>query len=177
MKEEKIKEAFSKIKQDVENLRKEISDIKNTKNHEKEIIVAASGYFDPIHRGHIEYLKKSKELGDKLIVIVNSDEQTINKKGYVFMSQPDRMSVVKSLEFVDEVMSSIDRDKSVCESLKFLNPDIFAKGGDRTKKEIPEAKICKDCGIKIIDGLGKKIQSSSELIRKLKPDKKQVKQK
>lgn len=167
MQKEKIKEAFLKIKEDIENLKKEISEIKNkSEEKNKEIIVAASGYFDPIHKGHVEYLKKARELGGRLIVIVNSDEQTINKKGYVFMPQSDRMAIVKSLKFVDEVMLSIDRDGSVCESLRLLNPDIFAKGGDRTKQEIPESKICRELGIKIIDGLGKKIQSSSELVKK-----------
>lgn len=174
MEEKKVKQAFLKIKQDIADLKKEISGIKNNKDNkkEKEIIIAASGFFDPIHRGHIEYLQKAKELGGKLIVIVDSDEQTIKKKGYVFMPQTDRISIVKSLKFVDEAMLSIDRDISVCESLRFLNPDIFAKGGDRTSKEIPEAEVCRECNIKIIDRLGKKIQSSSELVKKSKKLKK-----
>jgi len=167
MEERKIKQAFLKIKEDIEKLRKEFSDLKSIKKDtEKETIIAASGFFDPIHRGHIEYLKKAKELGGKLIVILDSDEQTIKKKGYVLVPQADRMAIIKSLGFVDEVVLSIDRDKSVCESLRLLKPDIFAKGGDRTSKEIPEAKICKEYNIKILDGLGKKLQSSSELVKK-----------
>ena len=179
MKENRIREAFLKIKEDIESLKKEISSIKNKTEEKKvkEVVVAASGYFDPIHRGHIEYLNKAKEICDKLVVIVNSDEQALMKKNYVFMPQTDRMAVVKSLRFVDEVMLSIDRDLSVCESLKFLSPDIFAKGGDRTSEEIPEAKICKENGIKIIDGLGKKIQSSSELVKKSQLNKKIKKRK
>ncbi|MFH1591927.1 MAG: adenylyltransferase/cytidyltransferase family protein [Candidatus Woesearchaeota archaeon] len=136
---------------------------------EKEkIIVAASGYFDPIHIGHIEYLREAKRLGDKLIVIVNNDKQTVLKKGYEFMPVKERVEIVKALKFVDEVFVSLDEDKSVCKSLEVVKPDIFAKGGDRFSYEIPEAKVCKKLGIKIVHGLGDKIQSSSELIEKNK---------
>ena len=126
-------------------------------------IVTTSGYFDPLHVGHIECLQLAKQLGDKLIVIINSDSQAKLKKGESFMKENDRMKIILALECVDEVFLSIDKDKSQCESLKHLKPDIFAKGGDRTSKEIPESKICKELGIKIIDGLGKKIRSSSKL--------------
>lgn len=131
-------------------------------------IVCASGYFDPLHVGHIEYLEKAKTLGDKLIVIVNNDKQAILKKGKSLMSQEERLLIVGSLKFVDGVFLSIDKDKTVCKSLEFINPNVFAKGGDRFEGEIPETKICKKLGIKIIDGLGKKIQSSSEIIKKMK---------
>ena len=124
--------------------------------------IVTSGYFDPLHVGHIECLELAKELGDELIVIVNSDYQTRLKKSKSFMSEQDRMKIVSSLKCVDKVFLSIDKDKTQCESLRYLNPDIFAKGGDRTSDEIPEAKICKEMGIKIVDGLGKKIRSSSE---------------
>ena len=126
------------------------------------IVVATSGYFDPIHVGHIECLELASQLGDKLIVIVNSDFQAKLKKGKSFMSQDDRMKIVSSLRFVDEVFLSIDKDSTQCDSLRFLKPDIFAKGGDRTAKEIPEMSVCNDLGIEIVDGLGKKIRSSSE---------------
>ena len=129
----------------------------------KEKIVVASGYFDPLHIGHIEYLKLAKKLGDKLIVIINNDEQAKIKKGRHFMSEKERAEIVKSLKPVDEIFISIDKDKTVCKSLEFLKPNIFAKGGDRHAGEIPEAKICKELEIKIIDGFGKKIQSSSSL--------------
>ncbi len=125
--------------------------------------VVTSGYFDPLHVGHLECLELAKELGDKLIVIVNSDFQAKLKKGKSFMNEKDRMKIVSALKCVDEVFLSIDKDKSQCESLKYLKPDIFAKGGDRTSDEIPEAKVCRDFNIKIIDGLGEKIRSSSEL--------------
>ena len=135
---------------------------------EKQIIVAASGYFDPIHIGHIEYLEKAKKLGTKLIVILNTDEQAILKKGYVFMPLEERKKIIESLKFVDEVFTSIDKDKSVCKSLEAIKPDIFAKGGDRTVSNIPEADICNKHHIEIIDGLGEKLQSSSELVKKIK---------
>ena len=125
--------------------------------------VVTSGYFDPLHVGHLECLELAKKLGDKLIVIVNSDFQAKLKKGKSFMNEKDRMKIVSALKCVDEVFLSIDKDKSQCESLKYLKPDIFAKGGDRTSDEIPEAKVCRDFNIKIIDGLGEKIRSSSEL--------------
>ena len=125
--------------------------------------VATSGYFDPLHVGHLECLELAKKLGDKLIVIINSDFQAKLKKGKSFMSQEDRMKIVAALKCVDEVFLSIDKDKTQCESLKYLKPDIFAKGGDRTNNEIPESKTCKEFNIKIIDGLGHKIRSSSKL--------------
>ena len=125
--------------------------------------IVTSGYFDPLHVGHLECLELAKELGDKLVVIVNSDFQAELKKGKPFMAEQDRMRIVSALRCVDEVFLSIDKDKTQCETLKYLKPDIFAKGGDRTSDEIPEAKVCKEFSIKIIDGLGKKIRSSSEL--------------
>ena len=126
-------------------------------------IVVTSGYFDPLHVGHLECLELAKQLGDKLIVIVNSDFQTKLKKGKSFMKQEDRMKIISALKCVDEVFLSIDKDKSQCESLRYLKPDIFAKGGDRMSDEIPESKVCRELGIDIVDGLGKKIRSSSEL--------------
>ena len=127
------------------------------------IVVAVSGYFDPIHVGHLEYLKLAKQLGDKLIVIVNNDKQTILKKGKSFMNEKDRMEIVSALQCVDEVFLSIDDDKSVCKSLEFLKPNIFANGGDRSLSEIPETAIIDKYSIKMVDGLGNKIRSSSKI--------------
>ena len=128
-------------------------------------VVVASGYFDPIHVGHIEYLELAKTMGDKLVVIVNNDWQATLKKGKPFMNEKDRLKIVSSLKCVDEVFLSIDKDKTVCKSLEAINPDIFAKGGDRFSDEIPESKICEKLNIDIIDGLGKKIRSSSLIIK------------
>ena len=124
--------------------------------------VAVSGYFDPIHVGHLEYLELAKKLGNKLIVIVNNNYQCALKKGKPFMDELDRVRIVKSLGMVDDVFLSIDNDKSVCKSLEELKPDIFANGGDRREQEIPEFGVCDKLGIEVIDGLGEKIRSSSE---------------
>jgi len=124
-------------------------------------IVAISGYFDPLHIGHIEYIKLAKKLGDKLFVIVNNDYQTKLKKGKSFMNESDRLEIIKSIMWVDDAILSVDKDGTVCKSIELIKPDIFANGGDRKNKEIPESKICNKLGIKIIDGLGEKIRSSS----------------
>jgi cytidyltransferase-like protein len=125
--------------------------------------VAVSGYFDPLHIGHIELFKLAKTIGDKLIVIVNNDYQAELKKGNPFMKQKERMAILENLEIIDTVVLSIDKDRTVCKTLELVRPDIFANGGDRQVGEIPETTICKNLGIKLVDGLGKKIQSSSWL--------------
>ena len=125
--------------------------------------VAVSGYFDPLHVGHLEYLKLAKSLGDYLIVIVNSNSQCKIKKGRPFMDENDRLEIVRNLKMVDEVFLSIDQDKTVCKSLEKIRPDIFANGGDRSTDEVPETVICNKYKIKMIDGLGEKIRSSSDL--------------
>ena len=125
--------------------------------------VCISGYFDPLHVGHLEYINKAKELGDYLVVIVNNNSQCKLKKGKFFMDEKDRVEIVKNLKSVDEVFLSVDKDKTVCKSLEKVKPSVFANGGDRKNYEIPESKICKQHGIKIIDGLGDKIRSSSNL--------------
>ena len=125
--------------------------------------VCISGYFDPLHVGHLEYINKAKELGDYLVVIVNNNFQCKLKKGKFFMDEKDRVEIVKNLKSVDEVFLSIDKDKTVSKSLEKLKPSVFANGGDRKNYEIPESKICKKYGIEIIDGLGDKIRSSSDL--------------
>jgi len=125
--------------------------------------VAVSGYFDPIHVGHLEYLQLAKKLGDNLIVIINNNLQAELKKGSTFMDEKDRMEIVAALRCVDEVFLSIDTDKSVCKSLERIKPDIFANGGDRSLDEIPETAVMKKYKIKMVDGLGSKIRSSSDL--------------
>jgi len=125
--------------------------------------IAISGYFDPIHVGHVEYINNAKKLGDWLVVIVNNNKQCALKKGKHFMDEKDRVLIVKNIKAVDEVFLSIDDDKTVCKSLKEVNPDVFANGGDRKNYEIPESIVCKENNIEIIDGLGDKIRSSSDL--------------
>ena len=130
-------------------------------------IVCISGYFDPIHVGHLEYIKRSKELGDYLIVIVNNDHQASMKKGKSFMPDKERVEIVKAIRYVDQVVLSIDQDRTVRETLKIIEPrpHIFANGGDQNNLSIPEAPICEELGIELVDGLGDKIQSSSWLIK------------
>jgi cytidyltransferase-like protein len=128
------------------------------------IRVCTCGYFDPLHVGHIECLEQAKALGGWLTVIINNDYQAYLKKGKSFMSEEDRIKIVSSLKCVDEVIIAIDKDKSCCESLRLVHPDIFAKGGDRFADEVPEKTVCDELGIKIVDNLGEKIRSSSELI-------------
>ena len=125
--------------------------------------VAISGYFDPIHVGHLEYIELSKRMGDYLVVIVNNNHQCKLKKGKHFMDERDRIKIVESIKDVDEVFLSIDSDKTVCKSLEKIKPDIFTNGGDRHIKEIPESIVCKKYGIELLDGMGKKIRSSSDL--------------
>jgi len=137
----------------------------------KQIIVATSGYFDPLHIGHLECFELSRKFGDKLIVIINNDQQAKLKKGAAFMPAEERAKIVQALKYVDEVFISIDMDSTVRKSLEFLKPDIFTKGGDRFSTEIPEAEICRKLGIRMIDGLGNKIQSSSWLIERANKDK------
>ncbi|MCK5061525.1 adenylyltransferase/cytidyltransferase family protein [Candidatus Parcubacteria bacterium] len=128
-------------------------------------VVAVSGYFNPMHIGHLEMLEKAKKLGDYLVVILNSDYQVGLKGRVPFMPEKDRKKIVEAIRYVDEVFLSIDKDRSICESLRQVKPDIFANGGDRHQGEIPEASVCQELGIKMVDGMGEKIRSSSILIQ------------
>jgi D-beta-D-heptose 7-phosphate kinase/D-beta-D-heptose 1-phosphate adenosyltransferase len=135
-------------------------------NYRTKRIVVASGYFNPLHKGHIEYLQRSRELGDQLIVIVNNDEQVRMKKGYVLLSAEDRIKVVRELECVDMAIESVDKTRSVVETLKLLHPHVFTNGGDQTNDSIPEAEYCRTMGIELVDGLGEKIESSSDIVNR-----------
>ena len=130
----------------------------------KKIIVAVSGYFNPLHVGHLEMIEKAKQLGDQLVVIVNNDYQVGLKGSVPFLNQSDRVRIVSAIKWVNKVFLSIDKDKTVCQSLAKVKPNIFEQGGDRNEGNIPEAKICHRLGIKMVDGLGGKIRSSSILI-------------
>ena len=106
--------------------------------NKKEIVVAVSGYFNPVHIGHIKYIEEAKKLGKKLIVIVNTDKQVKLKGSSPFMNERERLEMIAALRFVDNVILAIDEDETVCKTLELIKPDIFANGGDRTKKNIPE---------------------------------------
>jgi len=138
---------------------------------EKAIIV--SGYFNPLHKGHIEYFHFAKSLGEKLIVIVNNDIQRNLKGSEEFMMEDERCLIVKELSIVNEVFLSIDKDRTVIQSLKQIHKNyskeytlFFANGGDQNNNSIPENNICQKLGINLIDGMGNKIQSSSWLLKK-----------
>jgi cytidyltransferase-like protein len=131
----------------------------------KFVVVAVSGYFNPLHVGHLELISRAKKMGDKLVVIVNNDRQVAAKGSVSFMSQVDRLKIIKALRDVDEVFLSIDNDQTVCRSLTKIHPDIFANGGDRKSLgDVPEYPVCQKLKIKMVDGLGKKIRASSKLI-------------
>ena len=137
------------------------------KAKKKPIVVAVSGYFNPLHVGHLEMIERAKKLGDKLVVIVNNDKQVALKGSVPFMSEKDRIKVISALRDVNSVVLSVDKDKTVCLSLAKVKPDIFANGGDRKSiGDVPEYPVCQKLGIKMVDGLGKKIRASSEMIAK-----------
>jgi len=132
-------------------------------------IVAVSGGFDPIHVGHIRMIQEASELGD-VVVIANSDEWLLRKKGYVFMKYKERQEILKSIKGVVNVFKASDKDDTVCRSLKIIKPDIFANGGDRKEGNIPEYKVCERLGIELRFGIGgdDKPQSSSWLVEKVR---------
>ena len=135
----------------------------------KAIIV--SGYFNPLHMGHIEYFKLAKKHGDLLFVIVNNDIQRKKKGSKKFMLEDERVIIVSSLKIIDKVFLSVDTDSDVSKTIKHIfenHNDLkfaFANGGDQKNDIIPERKICKKLGIELIDNLGDKIQSSSWLLK------------
>ena len=138
----------------------------------KAIIV--SGYFNPVHKGHLELFEKAKEAGDALIVIVNNDKQREMKGSKFFMDEQERVQIIRALSIVDMAWVSIDEDSTQNETLKLMFGKFnetyklaFANGGDQNNDTIPEKAICEKVGIKLIDGLGDKIQSSSWLLKKL----------
>lgn len=138
-------------------------------------IAVISGYFNPLHTGHLDYIKAASQRGDRLIVIVNNDEQVKLKGSKAFMNENDRMRVVSAIKGVDEVILSIDTDASVVQTLSsiynkyavdyFFESMIFANGGDRKKDNSPEEEYCSWRQIKTVYNVGGgKTQSSSSLL-------------
>ena len=137
----------------------------------KAIIV--SGYFNPLHKGHIDLFEKAKASGNQLWVIVNSDLQRELKGSKEFMDENERLIIVSVIKYVDKALISIDQDKTQCKTLADLvdkySTDFelyFANGGDQNNESIPEVQVCREKGIGLLEGLGDKIQSSSWLLKK-----------
>jgi cytidyltransferase-like protein len=136
-------------------------------------VVVVSGGFDPVHSGHIRLIKAARELGDHLIVGINSDEWLARKKGRAFMPWTERLCVLNNLKQVDEVYTFDDEDGTACHLLQQVRahyPDariIFANGGDRTKENIPEMSVP---GIEFVFGVGgeDKANSSSWILQEWK---------
>ena len=137
-------------------------------------VIITSGYFNPLHIGHINLIREAKNLGDFLVVIVNNDEQVKIKGSTPFMPEQERIEIVKALRYADDVILSADKDRTVAESLvaiakKYPDAELFfAKGGDRNAGNIPESetKACSDFKITVVNDIGgDKVQSSSWLLK------------
>ena len=138
--------------------------------------VVISGYFNPIHGGHLDYIESAKKLGDFLIVIVNNDNQVELKGSVPFMIEEERTRIVSKIKDVDYAYLSFDEDSTVCNSLismyylyrdsKDFDGMIFGNGGDRKKGDVTsEEEVCQRLGIQLQYNVGgEKTQSSSGLI-------------
>ena len=139
----------------------------------KQKAIIVSGYFNPIHKGHLEYFNNAKAIADKLFVIVNNDHQRELKGSREFQDENERMIIVSNIKAVDKAILSIDTDRTVCATIKMIAEQFgeefnlgFANGGDQNNEICPERDVCNEFKIELIDGLGDKIQSSSWLLKK-----------
>jgi cytidyltransferase-like protein len=135
-------------------------------------LIIVSGYFNPVHKGHLELFYSAQAKGDRVCAIVNSDLQRELKGSKEFQDENERLTIIKSLKPIDMAYISIDKDRTQIETLKWLFRKYgteytlaFANGGDQNNNSIPETPICEQLGIELIDGLGDKIQSSSWLLK------------
>ena len=140
-------------------------------------VVVISGFFNPLHIGHIDYISAARNLGDFLIVIVNSDEQVETKGSIPFMNEDDRLNIITNIKGVDRAVLAIDKDSSVCQTIReefkrlqndpFFEEMIFANGGVRKQGGVPEDILEEELGVRMFYNTGgDKVQSSSELIKK-----------
>lgn len=137
----------------------------------KKRVVAVSGGFDPVHIGHVRMFQEARNLGDELVVIINNDNWLRAKKGYVFSPEEERVELIQHFPFVDRVVLTKHpeevSDRSVCDALEALRPDVFANGGDRFADNVPELALCERLGIEMVFNIGgNKIQSSSDMVKK-----------
>ena len=136
--------------------------------------VVVSGGFDPIHVGHLRMFQEAAKLGN-LTVVINTDEWLLRKKKYVFMSWDERAEIISAFSCVDKVVKASDEDRTVCQTLRELRPDIFANGGDRVSHNTPESLVCEELGIEMVYGVGGgKIQSSSDLVNGATQEKRKI---
>jgi cytidyltransferase-like protein len=140
--------------------------IEKTKN-----FAIISGYFAPLHKGHLDNIKYAYKFGS-VIVIVNNDKQLVHKRGKSFMDQKNRQAVMQSIKNVDKCYIAKDKDGTVCATLKQIRKDypkanlFFVKGGDRTASNTPEAKVCKALNIIMkYDSKSKKVYSSRDFLK------------
>ena len=128
--------------------------------------VMVSGGFDPIHSGHVRMILDAANYGN-VIVVANSDDWLLRKKGYFFMDWDERSEILASIKGVASVTFVDDSDDSVCEAIERVRPDFFANGGDRKTENTPEMNLCNSLGVKLLwDIGGGKIQSSSDLVNR-----------
>ena len=129
--------------------------------------IMVSGGFDPVHVGHIQMIEEASKWGT-VIVVINSDEWLMRKKGYVFMSWKERAYIMGNIKGVSLVTAVDDSDGTVCPALGYHQPDAFANGGDRKKENTPETDLCDELVIQMLWGIGgtNKPQSSSWLVNK-----------
>lgn len=135
-------------------------------------VVIVSGYFNPLHGGHIDMIEAAAAMGDRLIVIVNNDKQQLLKKGKIILDERNRLRLMRAIRGVDQVVLSIDEDAPVINTLEMIAKQhpgdelIFANGGDRsTGSVVPETEVCEKYNIQMVFDAGgtQKADSSTRI--------------